>query len=132
LVNAPPDFESELVPLPDGIRLDYEESASLPAAARRSGEGGSPDPTQLADVIVAFFAQASDLHAHFDELAKRLTQNGGLWLCWIKKASGILTDLTETDVRATGLDGGLVDNKTCAVTDIWSGLRFVYRLKDRR
>jgi hypothetical protein len=34
-------------------------------------------------------------------------------------------------VRRTGLDGGLVDNKISAVDETWSGLRFVYRLKDR-
>jgi len=34
-------------------------------------------------------------------------------------------------VREVGLVGGLVDNKVCAVDETWSGLRFVFRLKDR-
>jgi len=34
-------------------------------------------------------------------------------------------------VRATGLAAGLVDNKVCAIDDVWSGLRFVFRLVDR-
>ena len=34
-------------------------------------------------------------------------------------------------MREVGLVGGLVDNKVCAVDETWSGLRFVFRLKDR-
>jgi hypothetical protein len=64
-------------------------------------------------------------------LANRLTPAGGLWIGWPKKASGLATDLSEAIVRAAGLDTGLVDNKVCAINDIWSGLRFVIRLKDR-
>ena len=30
-----------------------------------------------------------------------------------------------------GLAAGLVDNKGCAVDEVWSGLRFVVRVKDR-
>ncbi len=52
-------------------------------------------------------------------------------ICWPKKASGIKTDLGENDVRAIGLDFGLVDVKVCAVDDTWSGLKFVRRLADR-
>jgi hypothetical protein len=35
-------------------------------------------------------------------------------------------------VRDTGLAVGLVDVKVCAITDIWSGLKFMRRLKDRK
>lgn len=55
-----------------------------------------------------------------------------LWVSWPKKASGIPTDLTENDVRDIGLDAGLVDVKVCAVTEVWSGLKFVRRVKDRK
>jgi hypothetical protein len=54
-----------------------------------------------------------------------------LWISWPKKTSGISTDLNENIVREIGLAAGLVDVKVCAVTDIWSGLKFVRRLKDR-
>ena len=49
-----------------------------------------------------------------------------------KKSSGVATDLNENVVRETGLDAGLVDVKVCAVTEIWSGLKFVIRVKDRK
>jgi hypothetical protein len=61
----------------------------------------------------------------------RPTVAGGMWVCWPKKASGLQLDLTETQVRAIGLDAGLVDVKVCAVDETWSGLRFVRRLADR-
>ncbi len=57
---------------------------------------------------------------------------GGLWVCWPKKASGVLADLTDSVVREIGLAAGLVDNKVCAVDETWSGLRFVIRLADRK
>ena len=33
--------------------------------------------------------------------------------------------------EAIGLEGGLVDVKVCAVDSDWSGLKFMYRKKDR-
>ena len=54
-----------------------------------------------------------------------------LWVSWPKKSSGVATDLTENVVREIGLDAGLVDVKVCAVTEVWSGLKFVRRVKDR-
>ncbi|HUR21747.1 MAG TPA: hypothetical protein VMZ90_13105, partial [Vicinamibacterales bacterium] len=61
----------------------------------------------------------------------RLAPAGMLWVTWPKKASKVVTDVTEALVRNTGLAAGLVDVKICAVNDIWSGLKFVRRLKDR-
>jgi hypothetical protein len=54
-----------------------------------------------------------------------------LWIAWPKRASGVETDLSENAVRELGLAAGLVDNKVCAIDQTWSGLRFVYRLRDR-
>jgi hypothetical protein len=39
--------------------------------------------------------------------------------------------VNENVVREIGLSNGLVDVKVCAVDDVWSGLKFMYRLKDR-
>jgi hypothetical protein len=54
-----------------------------------------------------------------------------VWISWPKKSSGVKTDLDENIVRKLGLKTGLVDVKVCAVDDVWSGLKFVFRLKDR-
>lgn len=83
------------------------------------------------NVIVLLCARRRTLEAHFDRAAARIARDGGLWVGWPKKASGMQTDLGETDVRAFGLEQGLVDNKVCAIDQTWSGLRFVYRLRDR-
>jgi hypothetical protein len=84
-----------------------------------------------ADVIVLFAHSALDLSRTFPAARKALRQDGGLWVAWPKKASGVSTDLTEASVRGFGLAQGLVDNKVCAIDDTWSGLRFVVRLADR-
>jgi len=64
-------------------------------------------------------------------MAKALSSAGMLWVSWPKKSSGVATDVDENVVREIGLDAGLVDVKVCAVTEVWSGLKFVRRLKDR-
>jgi len=69
--------------------------------------------------------------AEIPEAMASLKKDGGLWLCWPKKSSRVPTDVTENLLRDLFLPTGMVDNKVCAVTDVWSGLRFVWR-KDRR
>jgi len=80
---------------------------------------------------MAFVRAQSELKKEFPKLTRRLAPAGMLWVSWPKKASGVATDLTEDAVRKIGLQNGLVDVKVCAVTEIWSGLKFVRRLKDR-
>jgi hypothetical protein len=83
--------------------------------------------------FIHFFASAEiALRNIFPVVMKRLKPNGMLWISWPKKSSGIETDLTENIVRETGLANGLVDVKICAIDATWSGLKFMYRLKDRR
>lgn len=114
LVSAPDEFDDVLGELPP----DAVVSRSLPRSRR-------------ADVIVLFCGDEKSLVKGFDRAARALDFAGGLWVAWPKKSSGVKTDLDENVVRAHGLATGLVDNKVCAVTDVWSGLRFVYRVKDR-
>ncbi len=83
------------------------------------------------DVVLLVCAQFKTLDSKFDTVANRLKPAGGLWVCWPKKSSGVLTDLSDGVVRAYGLDHGLVDNKVCAIDETWSALRFVIRVKDR-
>jgi hypothetical protein len=83
------------------------------------------------DVIVAFFLDRSELVRRLPALKAALDQAGGLWIAWPKRASGVATDVTENVVRELGLAAGLVDNKICAIDETWSGLRLVYRLRDR-
>jgi hypothetical protein len=81
--------------------------------------------------IHAFFLRSRQLAVQFPELKAALAYNGIMWISWPKKASKVETDLNENIVRQMGLDTGLVDVKVAAVDDIWSGLKFVYRLEER-
>jgi hypothetical protein len=83
------------------------------------------------DVVVFFVTRRAELARRFPAMARSIQQSGGLWIAWPKKASNVTTDLSDAYVREVGLDGGLVDNKVCAIDDTWSGLRFVYRVADR-
>lgn len=83
------------------------------------------------DVIVLFAERRAVLEQRFRDAARTLDPAGGLWVAWPKRASGVPTDITEDVVRGIALDVGLVDNKVCAIDETWSGLRCVYRLKDR-
>lgn len=83
------------------------------------------------DVMVFFVTRRAELERRFPVLQRRLEPDGGMWIAWPKRASGVATDLTEKPVREIGLANGLVDNKVAAIDDIWSGLRFVWRVRDR-
>jgi hypothetical protein len=114
LLGAPAGFERVLGELPPGVAVT-------------NALGGK----KAFDVIVLFGVVAQELARRFGPTAKRLEPNGGLWVAWPKRASGVVTDVTEHTVRKIALAGGLVDNKVCAVDDTWSGLRFVVRVVDR-
>lgn len=83
------------------------------------------------DFAMIFVKTADALKKQFPRFAKQLAPAGMLWVSWPKKASGVATDLDENEVRRIGLEAGLVDVKVCAVNEIWSGLKFVIRVKDR-
>ncbi len=82
-------------------------------------------------VIVLFVDRRAELDRQFREAARSLDPGGGLWVAWPTRASGLPTDLTEDVAREIALAAGLVDNKVCAIDEIWSDLRCVYRVKDR-
>lgn len=83
------------------------------------------------DLIQLFATSRSDLKRGFSRAQEHLAPHGALWVSWPKQSSGVNTNLNENVVRQIGLALGLVDIKVCAVDDTWSGLKFVYRLKDR-
>ncbi|MBV9109354.1 MAG: DUF3052 domain-containing protein [Gemmatimonadetes bacterium] len=114
-VAAPPEFASALGGLPPDLTF----------------VAATDDGASALDLIVFFTASSDQLRARFDALARSLTPAGMLWIAWPKKSSGVRTDLTEDVVRRIALDGGLVDVKVCAIDATWSGLKLVYRLKDR-
>ena len=83
------------------------------------------------DFVFLFCKKQSELTKQFSRIAKRLAPAGALWVAWPKKTSGVPSKLNENEVRRIGLQAGLVDVKVCAVDEVWSGLKFVIRVKDR-
>ena len=107
--------------LPPEVKTELEDNL---AHCRAAG----PGPL---DFVMIFVKSQAELRKQFPQFAGQLAPAGMLWVSWPKKSSGVTTDVAENDVRGIGLEAGLVDVKVCAVSEIWSGLKFVIRVKDR-
>lgn len=83
------------------------------------------------DFVHLFVRDQKSFKAVFQQAKKHLDKAGMLWISWPKKSSKVPTDLDENIIRDFGLNEGLVDVKVCAVDETWSGLKFVFRVKDR-
>jgi len=118
-----PGFRVQLLRAPEDVRAQLSD-ALAECKILKNGE--------LLDFAMIFTNSRKELTKDFSRAAKTLSPAGMLWVSWPKKTSGVASDLDENIVRGVGLDAGLVDVKVCAVTDIWSGLKFVRRLKDRK
>lgn len=118
-----PQFRVAFFQLPADVKTDLNETLSdcLPV---KDGE------RQL-DFAMIFIKSQAEMKEQFPRFARRLAPAGMLWVSWPKKASGVFTDVSEKDVMRIGLAAGLVDVKVCAVNEVWSGLKFVIRVKDR-
>jgi hypothetical protein len=113
ILGAPAELPAGLADLPEGVQI--QRKLRGPAF----------------DVILLFQQRLAALPGKFSAAARLLDPAGGLWVAWPKRASGVDTDISEDRVREVALELGLVDNKVCAIDQVWSGLRCVYRLKDR-
>jgi hypothetical protein len=113
LLHAPENYAQILGELPHGVVLD--------------------DKVRKKAAFIHYFTrEKSGLSEDFPKLKAALAPDGSLWISWPKGAAKVPTDLNENVVREIGLRNGLVDVKVAAVDEIWSGLKFVYRLKDRK
>lgn len=116
VLSPPDDLDAALeaiAPLPDGVSILARTGADL-------------------DVVLLFVTRATDFARRFPPLVKAIGRDGRLWVAWPKKAAAIDTDVDFGLVQATGLDAGLVDNKSASITDVFQGLQFVRRRADRR
>jgi len=113
IIHSPDSYWDWLAPLPEGIEI-----------VKKAGTGG-------VDFIHGFYRERKTFEKEFPAYKKCLVKNGILWISWPKKSSNVITDLDENKIREYGLKNGLVDVKVCAVDEVWSGLKFVFRAKDR-
>jgi hypothetical protein len=112
IVNEPDGFRPTLDPLPEGVTF-------------RSALRGE------ADVVMLFVVERKDFERRIAAAENAIFPGGSIWVAWPKKASKVPTDMTEDVVRAVVLPRGLVDNKVCAIDEVWSGLRVVWRKENR-
>jgi hypothetical protein len=112
ILNSPPNYSAMLGKLPKNIMVTKSLGSGL-------------------DFIQFFTKETKELKIKFPNLKKALLKNGTLWISWPKGTAGVKTDINENIIREIGLQNGLVDVKIAAVDEIWSGLKFVYRLRDR-
>ena len=116
-------FRAALFDAPANVKGELKEALAA-CQMVRDGRGSF-------DFAILFVKNQAELKKEFVRLARQLSPAGMLWISWPKKSSGVATDLDENKVRDIGLAAGLVDVKVCAVGEVWSGLKFVIRVKDR-
>lgn len=113
LINAPDHYFQLFMDLPDNVHI----------AKSKTGK----------KVFIHFFTkELKELFKQLPKLKEELLPDGMIWVSWHKKASKVATDVTEDLIRNTALEIGLVDIKVCAIDDIWSGLKLVIPVKDRK
>jgi len=113
LINAPDHYMDLFTDLPSELYFD-----------------DTPGPEK--DLIHFFTLNKNELLIRLPLLKGQIKPDGMIWVSWPKKASKVITDVTEDLVRGTALKSGLVDIKICAVDEIWSGLKLVIPVKDRK
>jgi hypothetical protein len=112
-VSQPPELYFDWInPLPDNVTVNQKLVKDI-------------------DFVHLFVRDQKSFKAAFQQAKKHLDKAGMLWISWPKKSSKVPTDLDENIIRDFGLNEGLVDVKVCAVDETWSGLKFVFRVKDR-
>ena len=112
LLAAPEGFDGTLGELPAGVTV------------RRRLQG-------RCDVAVCFVFRRAELERRVDALGRTIHPDGAFWVAWPKKASKVPTDMTEDVVREIVLPLGLVDVKVCAIDEVWSGLKIMWRREHR-
>jgi len=125
------DYRAALLHVPADVKSELSAAFAKCRIQRISPQGNNHDKDNALDFIFLFAKSRAGLELELTPAAEALAPAGMLWVSWPKKSSGVATDLTEDVIRQIGLAAGLVDIKVCAVTDIWSGLKFVIPVKDR-
>ncbi len=107
---------------PDGFLTDTLGPLPDTTSVTRGLRGTRPF-----DVVVQFVKSRRDFERQLPKIRLRMQPAAGYWVAWPKRASRVPTDMTEDVVREVALPTGLVDNKVCAIDEVWSGLRLVIR-----
>ncbi|WP_428311494.1 DUF3052 domain-containing protein [Hydrocarboniphaga sp.] len=107
-LQAPAGYRDWLAPLPAAVAFEAGISAAI-------------------DIVHIFATDGAALAAELKSLRNAIRSDAAVWVSWPKKASKVVTDITEDTIRAVALPLGFVDIKVCAVNEVWSGLKLVIR-----
>jgi len=115
VVNQPREYIDWLTEVPEGVIFK------------------SLEEIEIVPFIHLFCFNEADLNNLLPIAKSKMEIDGSVWVSWIKKASrNFQWSITDMDIRDYGLKLGLVDVKVCAVSEDWSGLKFMYRKEDRK
>lgn len=113
VLGAPWEYEVVVAPLPEGVTVSSRVGTR-------------------ATFVHFFVKSAAELRKKLPTLDMALADDGIIWVSWPKQSSGVATDMTEDGIREAALPLGLVDVKVCAVDEVWSGLKLVRQVSERR
>ncbi|HEY1552507.1 MAG TPA: hypothetical protein VGG28_31985 [Kofleriaceae bacterium] len=116
-----------MTPLPIKLGIKPESRVAILGAPKGFAIRGSTRLAGTFDVIVAFVTKRAALADRIATSRAHMNPACGLWIAFPKRASGVATEVTEHIVRELALPTGLVDNKVCAIDDVYTGLRLVIR-----
>jgi hypothetical protein len=114
VIGEPAGYWKWLSPLPEDVVVD-------------------PTLTGGAHDFVHLFAKERKVYEKEVLRCRRAIKSDGMiWVSWPKKSSGVASDLDENAIRDFALKNRLVDIKVCAVDEVWSGLKLVIPVKERK
>jgi hypothetical protein len=89
---------------------------------------------EVPDLIHLFAQSRKDFEKGMKKIEPYCKKNREIviWVSWYKKSAGIVTDISEKEIRDYALQNNLVDIKVCAVSELWSGLKLVIPLAKRK
>ncbi|MDX1439334.1 MAG: DUF3052 family protein [Rubricoccaceae bacterium] len=111
LINVPANYLELVQPVPENVHFS--------------------DSATQADLVHLFTNETAELERTLPQLLDQIKRDGMIWVSWPKRASNVLSDISEDRIRETALPLGLVDVKVCAVDKTWSGLKLVIRKEHR-
>jgi hypothetical protein len=112
LIGAPDNYFELVTSLPEGVVFDNDTLNGL-------------------DFIHFFTKKADEYYKILPQIKRQIKPDGMIWASWPKKASKVVTDVTEEMIRNYAIETGLVDIKVCAIDEIWSGLKLVIPVEKR-
>lgn len=85
------------------------------------------DPSEGIDAAHIFVTELAVLTARLTTLRKQIAPDGQIWVSWPTDAAIVPTDITQATIQDACLPLGLIDTKSCAIDETWSGLKLVIR-----